>query len=62
MQYLDQISKNDRMLCFQGKPFNITVIHIYALTSNAEVEVEPSALAGRFFTTSATREAQTEAT
>ena len=26
---------------FQGKPFNITVIHIYALTSNAEeVEVE----------------------
>ena len=40
MQYLDQISKNDRMLCFQGKPFNITVIHIYALTSNAEVEVE----------------------
>ena len=35
--------KNDRMIsvCFQGKPFNITVIHIYALTSNAEeVEVE----------------------
>ena len=23
---------------FQGKPFNITVIHVYALTSNAEVE------------------------
>ena len=23
---------------FQGKPFNITVIQIYALTSNAEVE------------------------
>ena len=21
---------------FQGKPFNITVIHVYALTSNAE--------------------------
>ena len=30
--------KNDRMisLCFQGKPFNITVIQVYALTSNAE--------------------------
>ena len=29
---------NDRMVsvCFQGKPFNITVIQIYALTSNAE--------------------------
>ena len=22
--------------CFQGKPFNITVIQVYALTSNAE--------------------------
>ena len=35
--------KNDRMIsvCFQGKPFNITVIRVYALTSNAEeVEVE----------------------
>ena len=34
--------KNDRMLSvrFQGKPFNITVIQIYALTSNAEAEVE----------------------
>ena len=30
--------KNDRMisLCFQGKPFNITVIQVYALTSNVE--------------------------
>ena len=30
--------KNDRMIsvCFQGKSFNITVIHVYALTSNAE--------------------------
>ena len=30
--------KNDRMIFvrFQGKPFNITVIHVYALTSNAE--------------------------
>ena len=27
---------------FQGKPFNITVIQVYALTSNAEeAEVEP---------------------
>ena len=35
--------KNDRMIsvCFQGKPFNITVIQVYALTKNAEeVEVE----------------------
>ena len=33
--------KNDRMnsVCFQGKPFNITLIQVYALTSNAE-EVE----------------------
>ena len=30
--------KNDRMIsvCFQGKPFNITVIQVYALTSNTE--------------------------
>ena len=29
---------NDRMIsvCFQGKPFSITVIQVYALTSNAE--------------------------
>ena len=34
--------KNDRMVsvCFQGKPFNITVIQVYALTSSAEAEVE----------------------
>ena len=35
--------KNDRMVsvCFQGKPFNITVIQVYAPTSNAEeAEVE----------------------
>ena len=35
--------KNDRMIsvCFQGKPFNITVIQVYVLTSNAEeAEVE----------------------
>ena len=30
--------KNDRMISvrFQGKPFHITVIQVYALTSNAE--------------------------
>ena len=30
--------KNDRMIsvCFQGKPFNITGIQVYAMTSNAE--------------------------
>ena len=35
--------KNDRMssVCFQGKPFNITIIQVYAPTSNAEeAEVE----------------------
>ena len=35
--------KNDRLVSvhFQGKPFNITVIQVYALTSNAkEAEVE----------------------
>ena len=35
--------KNDRMIsvCFQGKPFNITLIQVYAPTSNAEeAEVE----------------------
>ena len=42
MQYLDAISV-DRMISvhFQGKPFNITVIQVYAPTSNAEeTEVE----------------------
>ena len=36
-------SQKDRMIsvCFQGKPFNITVIQVYAPTSNAEeAEVE----------------------
>ena len=30
--------KNDRMISvrFQGKPFNITIIQVYALTSNTE--------------------------
>ena len=35
--------KNDRMISiyFQGKPFNITLIQVYALTSNAEeAEIE----------------------
>ena len=35
--------KNDRLIstCFQGKPFNITVIQVYAPTNNAEeAEVE----------------------
>ena len=42
MQYLDEISKTTEWsVCFQGKPFNITVIQIYAPTSNAEeAEVE----------------------
>ena len=37
MQYLEAI-KNDRMISvhFQGKPFNIMVIQVYAPTSNAE--------------------------
>ena len=35
---LGQSLKKDRMIsvCFQGKPFSITVIQVYALTSNAE--------------------------
>ena len=43
MQYLDAISKNDRMISvhFQGKPFNITVLQAYVLASNTEeAEVE----------------------
>ena len=42
MQYLNAIS-NDRMISvrFQGKPFNITVIQVYAPTRNTEgAEVE----------------------
>ena len=37
--------RNDRMIsvCFQGKPFNITGIQVYALTTNAkEAEGEQS--------------------
>ena len=43
MQYLDAVSKMIRMISvrFQGKPFNITVIQVYAPTTNAEeAEVE----------------------
>ena len=43
MPYLDGNLKNNRMISvhFQGKPFNITVIQVYASTSNAEeAEVE----------------------
>ena len=42
MQYLNPISKKTEIsVRFQGKPFDITVIHVYALTSNAEeAEVE----------------------
>ena len=40
MQYLDAITKMISVR-FQGKPFNITVIQVYALTSKAEeAEVE----------------------
>ena len=43
MQYLGSSSKNNTMISvhFQGKPFNITIIQVYASTSNAEeAEVE----------------------
>ena len=37
IQYLDAISKTTEWsLHFQGEPFDITVIQVYALTSNAE--------------------------
>ena len=42
-QYLNANLKNDRMISIhiQGKPFNITVIQVYAPTSTAEeAEVE----------------------
>ena len=39
MQYLDAISKMTQWSHFQGKPFNIMVIQVYAPISNAE-EVE----------------------
>ena len=42
MQYLGAISSNRTFsVYFQGKPFNITIIHVYVLTSNAkEAEAE----------------------
>ena len=43
MQYLGAVIKMTEMISvrFQGKPFNITVIQVHALTSNAEeAEVE----------------------
>ena len=42
MQYLDAVSKmTEWSLHFQGKPFNMTVIQVYAPTSNAEeTEIE----------------------
>ena len=37
MQCLDAISKrHNDLVCFQGKLFNITVIQVYAPTTNAE--------------------------
>ena len=37
MKYLDALSEMTVIsVCFQGKPFNITVIQVYAPTSNAE--------------------------
>ena len=37
MQNLDVISKmTEWSVCFHSKPFNITVIQVYAPTSNAE--------------------------
>ena len=43
--------KSDRMISvhFQGKPFNITVIQVYALTSNAKVgSQETPGVTGKF--------------
>ena len=48
--------KNDRMISvhFQGKPFNITVIQVYAPTSNAE-EAEVKTALGRLTRPSTTK-------
>ena len=41
MRYLGAISKMTESSLFEGKPFNITVIQVYAPTTNAEeAEVE----------------------
>ena len=36
MQYLGAVWKMKNDLCFQGKPFKITVIQVYAPTTDAE--------------------------
>ena len=38
MQYLEAVSKNDKLISvhFQGKPFTITVIQVYAPITKAE--------------------------
>ena len=36
MQYLSAVSEMTECLCFQGKSFTITVIQVYAPTTNAE--------------------------
>ena len=36
MQYLDAVSKMTAWSLFPRQPFSITVIQVYALTSNAE--------------------------
>ena len=42
MQYLGAISRQQNDPCYKGKPFNITVIQVYAPTTNAkEAEDEP---------------------
>ena len=40
MQYLDAVSKTQISVHLQGKPFNITVIQVYAPTNAEEAEVE----------------------
>ena len=42
MQYLDSVSKTTELsIGFQGKPFNIAIIQVYAPTSNTEeAEIE----------------------
>ena len=42
MQYLDSVSKSTELsIGFQGKPFNIALIQVYAPTSNTEeAEIE----------------------
>ena len=51
MQYLDPISKTTALslFIFQGKPFNIIVIQVYAPTSNAE-EAEDEQFCGTYKT------------